>query len=66
MSKILQLYGKNGPKEGQIDRKGIDKTPIGNELPFPGSKDLSRDAKALEKSRNGKLNTTKYSTTVKR
>jgi hypothetical protein len=66
MSKILELYGKTGPKTGQANRAGKDKTPIGNEFPFPGSKDLSRDNKVLEKSRNGKLNTTKYSSTVKK
>jgi hypothetical protein len=66
MSKILELYGKNGPKTGQIDIKGRDKTPIGSEFPFPGSKDLSRDETVLQKSRNGKLNTTKYSTTIKK
>jgi hypothetical protein len=66
MASILDLYGKTGNKAGQIDKKGKDKTPIGSEFPFAGSKDLSKDDKVLEKSRNGKLNTMKYSTTVKK
>lgn len=66
MASILDLYGKNGPKSGQVDKKGKDKTPIGTEFPSGGSKDLSRDDKILEKSRNGKLNITKYSTIVKK
>ena len=66
MASILDLYGKTGPKEGQIDKKGKDKTPIGSEFPFPGSKNLSKNDKVLEQSRNGKLNITKYSTIVKK
>lgn len=66
MASILDLYGKTGPKTGQVSTNGKDKTPIGVEFPFGGSKDLSKNDTKLEKSRGGKLNTTKYSDTFKK
>ena len=60
MASILDLYGKTGPKTGQINAKGSDKTPITAD----GGKDLSKPV-SLEKARLGKLNTTKYSETFK-
>lgn len=61
MASILDLYGKNGPKTGQINTKGSDKTPITAD----GGKDLSKAA-SLEKARLGKVNTNKYSDTFKK
>ena len=61
MASILDLYGKTGPKTGQVDTKGKDKTPI----TIDGGKDLGKTA-SLEKARRGKVNTTKYSDKVKK
>lgn len=60
MASILDLYGKTGPKTGQINGKGSDKTPITAD----GGKDLSKPV-SLEKARLGKVNTNKYSETFK-
>ena len=63
MASILDLYGKVGPKTGQIDKKGKDKTPINPD----GGKDLAKNEALLTKARKGILNTTKkYSDTFKK
>ena len=63
MSKILDLYGKTGPKTGAANLKGGDKTPINAD----GGKDLSKDETRLSKARHGKVNTSKkYSDMVKK
>ena len=71
MASILELYQKSTPTTGKIDPKGKDKTPIGVELPFDGSKDLMKSD--LSKPRKGALgqgtggydNKKVYSTSIK-
>ena len=55
MSNLVDLLEKNKPLSAQANTPGIDKTPIGTEVPFKDSKDLSADDKALDKARNGVL-----------
>jgi hypothetical protein len=63
MSKILDLYGKTGPKTGAANLKGGDKTPINAD----GGKDLSKDETRLTKARKGAVNTSKkYSDAFKK
>jgi hypothetical protein len=63
MSKILELYGTTGPKTGQADTKGGDKTPINAD----GGRDLSKDETRLTKARKGAVNTSKkYSDAFKK
>jgi hypothetical protein len=50
---LVDLYTKSTPKTAKIDVKGKDKTPIGTELPFNGSKDLMKSD--LSKPRKGAL-----------
>lgn len=66
MASILEMFEKTPPKTGKIDKKGVDKTPIGLEEPFDPSRDLVKDEKALDRARGGALNTSKYSESVKR
>ena len=51
MSKILELLLTKKPKDSQANTKGVDKTPIGTEFPFPNSKDLVKSD--LSKPRGG-------------
>jgi hypothetical protein len=53
MSSIIELYTQKVPKTGKINNAGVDKTPIGVEQPFPGTKDLMKSD--LDKPRHGKL-----------
>ena len=63
MSKILELYGATGPKTGQADTKGGDKTPLNND----GGMNLSTNETRLTKARKGIVNTTKkYSDMAKK
>ena len=63
MSKILDLYGKTGPKTGTANLKGGDKTPINND----GGMNLSVDETRLTKARKGAVNTSKkYSDAFKK
>lgn len=59
MASIIELYGEIGPKTGQINIKGGDKTPIS----LDGGKDLSNESN-LAKARQGKLNSKFYSDSV--
>ena len=59
MASILELFGENGPKTSQINRKGKDKTPISED----GGVNLATDAN-LKKARGGQLNAKFYSDTV--
>jgi len=58
MSKILELLLSKKPKDSQANTKGKDKTPIGVEFPFPGSKDLMKGD--LKKDRYGALGANQY------
>jgi hypothetical protein len=50
------IIDKKIPYQGAVDTKGKDKTPIdGTTFPFPGSKDLSKDIKAINNARGGEL-----------
>jgi hypothetical protein len=73
MSNLVDLLEKTKPLSAQANTPGIDKTPIGTEVPFKDSKDLSADETALGKARNGVIgqysggydNKKTYSSTVK-
>jgi hypothetical protein len=68
---LVDLYTKSTPKTAKIDAKGKDKTPIGVEYPFDGSRDLMKSD--LSKPRKGALgqgtggydNKKVYSTSIK-
>jgi hypothetical protein len=59
MASILELFGENGPKTSQINKKGKDKTPISED----GGINLANEAN-LKKARGGQLNSKLYSDTV--
>ena len=71
MASIIDLYKKSTPKAAKANTNGIDKTPIGTEDPFKGSKDLMKSD--LSKPRHGALgqgtggynDTKNYSSTFK-
>jgi hypothetical protein len=73
MSNLVDLLEKTKPLSAQANTPGIDKTPIGAEVPFKDSKDLSTNDTALGKARNGVIgqysggydNKKTYSSTVK-
>lgn len=50
---LLDLFKKSTPKTAKANTKGIDKTPIGVEQPFPGTKDLMKSD--LSKPRHGQI-----------
>ena len=55
MSKLVDLYSGLS-KDRKADTKGLDKTPIdATKEPFPGSKDLEKDTKALTSARQGEI-----------
>jgi hypothetical protein len=58
MSKLVDLLLKNKPKNSQANTKGVDKTPIGAEFPFPNSKDLVKTD--LKKDRYGAIGSNQY------
>lgn len=62
MASILEIFEKTPPKNGKIDTKGKDKTPIEPD----GGLNLATDDKKLKKARGGDVNTKKYSDYVKR
>jgi hypothetical protein len=53
MASIVDLYKKSTPKAAKANTTGIDKTPIGIEIPSKGSKDLMKSD--LSKPRHGAL-----------
>ena len=59
MASILELFGENGPKTSQINRKGKDKTPISPD----GGLDLANDSN-LEKMLVSKVDTGKYTNKI--
>lgn len=60
MSKLVDLYQKSD--FAKLPNKRADKTPIEAD----GGSDLSKDGRALEQARGGKLNEKKYSDSVER
>ena len=58
MASILELFGENGPKTSQINKKA-DKTPISED----GGVNLTTEPR-LKKARGGQLNSKFYSDTL--
>ena len=63
---ILDLYKKQQPTTSKVNSKGGDPEPIGDQNKFKPSKDLSRDQKALKKSRGGDIGSKLYIATPKK
>lgn len=52
MASIIDMFKGSTPKTAKANTRGVDKTPIGTEFPFAGSKDL---VKQTEKFRKGNV-----------